>query len=118
MQRFTELKVWQQSHQLVLSVYAATRKFPAEERFCLVSQIRRAAVSVPANIAEGTKRQTNADYARFLNLAESSIAELEYLLILGRDLEYVAPIVAQDLFARIAEIARMLHGLRTKVVRR
>jgi four helix bundle protein len=115
MQRFTELKVWQQGHTLVLEIYPLTARFPAEERFGLVSQLRRAATSVPSNIAEGSKKASNADYARFLNIAEGSLAELEYLLILSRDLAYAEPAAVAPLFERISELARMLHALRMKV---
>ncbi len=68
MQRFTDLKVWQRSHALVLELYRLTEAFPAPERFGLIAQLRRTAVSVPTNIAEGSKRRTAQDYARFLNL--------------------------------------------------
>jgi four helix bundle protein len=77
-QRFTELKVWQRSHSLVLEVYRLTSKFLSDEQFGLTSQLRRAIVSVPTNIAEGSKRLTKADYARFLNITEGSLAESEY----------------------------------------
>src|ERR1035437_7903168 len=88
MQRFTELKGWQRSHALVLQVYSLTKTFPPDERYGLTAQLRRAVLSVPTNIAEGSKRQTNADYARFLNIAEGSLAETEYLLMVSRDLHY------------------------------
>jgi len=77
MQRFTELKVWQRSHELTLEVYRVTASFPSTERFGLISQPRRASASVPTNIAEGSKRQSNQEYARFLNIAEGSLAETE-----------------------------------------
>jgi four helix bundle protein len=77
MQRFTDLKVWQRSHALVLRIYQLTAGFPAEERFGLGVQLRRAALSVPTNIAEGSKRQGSQEYARFLNIAEGSLAETE-----------------------------------------
>jgi len=115
LQRFTDLKVWQRSHALVLQVYRLTAKFPAEERFGLTSQLRRAVTSTPTNIAEGTKRQHAQDDVRFLNIAESSLAETEYLLILGRDLGYLAPEAVQPLLGEISEISRMLFTLRTKV---
>src|SRR5688572_25173445 len=88
MQRFTQLQVWQRSHGLVLNIYRVTQGFPVEERFGITSQLRRAAVSVPTNIAEGSKRTHQKDFARFLNMAESSIAEVEYLLMLSHDLDY------------------------------
>lgn len=115
MQRFTELKVWQRAHALVLDVYRVTSKFPAEERYGITSQLRRAIASVPTNIAEGSKRKGATDYARFLNIAEGSTAESEYLLILSRDLGYVPAEVAAPLLERTSEVARMLHGLRERV---
>jgi four helix bundle protein len=115
MQHFSKLQVWQRSHQLVLGIYRATFPFPAEERFGLVSQLRRAAASVPTNIAEGSKRQGSHDYARFLNIAEGSLAETEYLLVLSRDLGYLADTKAKPFLSEIAEIARVLYALRTKV---
>lgn len=115
MQRFTELKVWQLSHALTLEIYHLTSSFPEDERFGLVAQVRRSAAGVPTNIAEGSKRRSNKDYAHFLNLAESSLAETEYHLILSRDLEYLPSASAEPLFVRIAELSRMLHALRVKV---
>ena len=118
MQRFTELKVWQRSHALVLQLYRLTTALPAEERFGLVSQLRRAAASVPTNVAEGSKRQGNQDYVRFLNIAEGSLVETEYLLMLSRDLGYLTREAAQAPLDEIKEIAGMLHGLRAKVEQR
>ena len=115
MQRFQDLKVWQRGHALVLEVYRQTERFPGTERFGLVSQLRRAAASVPTNIAEGSKRQSRPDYARFLNIAEGSLAETEYLLRLSADLNYLPANVAMRLTTEAAEIARMLHALRTRV---
>ena len=100
---------------MVLEVYRLTASFPDGERFGLISQLRRAAVSVPTNIAEGSKRQRSQDYARFLNIAEGSLAEVEYLLLLSRDLSYITPEVNQTLQGEAEEIARMLHALRVKV---
>lgn len=114
-QRFTELKVWQRSHQLVLGVYRLTKKFPVDERYGLLSQLRRAVFSVPTNIAEGSKRQGSQDYARFLNIAEGSLAETEYLLMVARDLGYVEPQQTDAIMREIHEIAGMLNNLRTRV---
>jgi four helix bundle protein len=91
MQHFTELRVWQRSHALVLDLYRNTSRLPADERFGLTSQLRRAAASVPTNIAEGAKRTRRQGYARFLNIAQGSLAETEYLIMLSRDLAYLAP---------------------------
>jgi four helix bundle protein len=115
MQRFTELKVWQRGHALVLKVYKLTIGFPLVERYGLTSQLRRAVLSVPTNIAEGSKRVSNQDYARFLNMAEASLAETEYLLLVSRDLEYIASAAVNVCFSDVAELASMLHGLRKKV---
>jgi len=115
MQRFTDLKVWQRSHLLALQVYRLTKALPADEMYGLVSQLRRAAVSVPTNIAEGSKREGNRDFARFLNISEGSLAETEYLIMLARDLDYLTPTSVEPLLLEIKEVARMLHYLRVKV---
>jgi four helix bundle protein len=114
-QRFTEIKVWQRSHALALVVYKETKNFPPEERYGITNQLRRAVSSVPTNIAEGSKRKSNSEYARFLNIAEGSAAETEYLLILSRDLGYLGENIATTMLKEIGEVASMLHGLRTKV---
>ncbi len=118
MQRFTELKVWERSHALVMTLYRLSARFPEDEYFGLVSQLRRAAASVPTNIAEGSKRQGALDYARFLNIAEGSLSETEYLVMLSRDLGYIGLDDATALLVEIEEIARMLFALRTKVEQR
>ena len=115
MQRFTELRVWQRAHALTLEVYRFSAAFPIHEQFGLTSQIRRAAVSVGANIAEGSKRRSSADYARFLNIAEGSLAEVQYLAIVGRDLKYAEPTVTGELLDRTETVARMLNTLRARV---
>ena len=115
MQHFTELKVWQRSHALVLNLYRQTATFPSGERFGLTSQLRRAAASVPTNIAEGAKRTGRQDYARFINIAQGSLAETEYLTMLSRDLGYLDTARAEESISEISEIARMLHALRKKV---
>jgi four helix bundle protein len=109
------IEQWQRSHALALAIYRLTDRSPRDERFGLVSQLRRAAVSVASNIAEGSKRQHPQDFARFLNMAESSAAELEYLLMLSRDLGYLSPDAAETPLAEVDEISRMLYALRAKV---
>jgi four helix bundle protein len=104
-QRFQDLIVWQKSHQLVLAVYRVTRTLPKEELFGLVSQMRRAAVSVPANVAEGFKRRGRPDKARHMNIAQSSLEELRYYLILCGDLNYLKRGTNAD---DIEEVARLL----------
>ena len=111
MQNFGELKVWQRSHELVLEIYRLSKSFPQDERFGLTAQLRRAALSVPTNIAEGSKRIHRADYARFLNIAEGSLAETQYLLMLARDLGYCSETFEEH----TDHVARMLSSLRTRV---
>jgi four helix bundle protein len=115
-QRFTELKVWQRGHALLLSVYRTTVGFPVADSYGLLSQLPRAALSVPTNIAEASKRIGHQEYARFLmNTAEASLAETEYLPMISRDLGYRTPTMANSAFKDVAELARMLHGVREKV---
>lgn len=85
---FRDLTVWQKVHQLVLAIYRFTESFPTKETYGLTSQLRRAAVSVPANIAEGFKRRTDSEKARFYNIAQGSLEECRYYLILAEDLGY------------------------------
>lgn len=115
MQRFTDLKVWQRGHALALEVYRLTSNFPSEERFGLTSQMRRASTSVPTNVAEGSRRRSPKDYAHFLNLAEGSLAELEYLFMLSRDLGYINAETASQHATEATEISRMVYSLRSKV---
>ena len=97
--RYRDLVAWQRSHELTLAIYKQTQRFPTEERYGLTSQLRRAAYSVPANISEGSGRETNKDYCRFLIIAFSSLKETEYLLLLARDLGYLA----EEQFAALTE---------------
>ena len=108
-ERFEQLEVWKAAHKLVLDVYKTTQKFPTEERYGLVSQMRRAGVSVPANIAEGFKRRGRADKAHFYNIAQASLEELRYYFILCRDLEY--PIFDAGMGERTDQVGKMLYGL-------
>lgn len=101
MQRFTELEVWQLGHSLTQDVYKLTKAFPREELYGLTSQLRRASSSVPINIAEGSKRTSNRDYARFLNISEGSLAETEYELMLARDLGYAPEQAIDPLLQRV-----------------
>src|SRR3972149_4945260 len=110
---FEDLVVWQKAHQFVLQVYAMTEKFPRNEMFGLTSQLRRAAVSIAANIAEGFKKQSKADKAHFFNIAQGSSEECRYFLILSRDLKYADPTVEA---AQLEEICRLLEAYRAAVV--
>ncbi|MBM3979946.1 MAG: four helix bundle protein [Planctomycetes bacterium] len=111
MQDFRNLKVWQKAHSLVLAVYRATKGFPKEELFSLTQQMRRSAMSVPTNIAEGCGRSTNADFARFLWIANGSAKELDYQTLLAHDLGYLDEAAYAELSGPLAEVKRMLAGL-------
>jgi four helix bundle protein len=115
MRHFKELRVWQRAHALALDVYGLTEGFPATERFGLVSQLRRAAVSVASNVAEGSRRVGSRDYARFLNIAEGSAAETEYLILLSRDLGHLPAPQAENALRCVSDISNMLLALRTRV---
>jgi four helix bundle protein len=115
MKDFRDLKVWEKAHALVLECYDATKPFPREEIFGLVSQIRRAATSVPANIAEGCGRRGNAELHRFLQMAMGSANELEYHLLLSKDLGYLKPENHQRMQPQVEEVKRMLASLIRKV---
>lgn len=115
MKDFRTLTVWERAHELALLVYRETKTFPKEEMFGLTSQIRRAASSVSANIAEGCGRATDADFSRFLQIAFGSLSELDCHLILARDLELLAGERYDLLYAKVLESRRMLSGLIRKV---
>lgn len=102
---FQDLIVWQKAHAFVLAIYKVTERFPKHETFGLVSQLRRASVSIPANTAEGFKRNTKPDKARFLNIAQSSLEESRYYLILANDLNYCNN---KLLIEQIEEVSKLL----------
>ncbi len=106
-----ELKVWQKSYQLCLEVYKITKRFPVEERYGLTSQIRRSAISVPSNIAEGYGRKTTPDYIRSLYIAYGSNCELETQILLSGDLNYIETKEMKKLSDEIVEVERMLKAL-------
>ena len=107
--RHHDLKVWQASIQLVKEIYVVTKAFPNEETYGLVSQMRRSAISVPSNIAEGAARGGTKEFIHFLGVARGSLSELETQLHISRELGYVPN--AQDVDVRIEEIFRLLGGL-------
>jgi four helix bundle protein len=102
---FTDLVVWQKAHQFVLSIYRLSKSFPKEELFTLTSQLRRAAISVPANIAEGFKKRSSLEKARYMNIAQGSLEECHYYLILAKDLGYGE---TNSLLIYVEEIGKML----------
>jgi len=111
MKDFHNLQVWEKAHALTLTIYRETAAFPAQKSYGLTSQIRRAAVSIPANIAEGCGRQTEADFARFLQISMGSASEVEYHLLLAHGLGFLADATYADLNQRVIEIKRMLAAL-------
>ena len=111
MQDFRKLEVWRRSHQFVLHVYRISRQLPAEERFGPSSQIRRAASSIPANIAEGCGRRGRTELRQFLQMSMGSASELEYLLLLARDLQMIDAPKHREAEEELIEIKRMLAGL-------
>jgi four helix bundle protein len=110
-----DLKVWQKSILLVESCYRISAGLPVEERYGLVSQIRRAAASVPASTAEGFGRWNSKEFSRFLAIASGSLRELETHLVISCRLGFLTDVAAEPLFAKIDELARMLYGLRVRV---
>ncbi len=108
-QHYKNLLVWQKAMILVTRVYETTRCFPNEERYGLTSQIRRAAVSVPSNIAEGQARLNAGEFRQFLGIAKGSLAELETQLLISQNLGYLTD--ANPLLEQLSEVGRMLHGL-------
>lgn len=109
---FKDLIVWQKSIALVKAIYTLTRTFPSEEKFGLVSQIRRSAVSIPSNIAEGQARRTTGDFIRFISNAEGSLAEAETQLIIAVELGFCDEADAKGGFGLMVEIRKMLNALR------
>ena len=110
---FQDLIVWQKAHQFVFSIYRISKSFPANELYGLTSQARRAAVSIPANIAEGFKKKTKPDKARFLNIAQASLEECRYYLILAKDLGYGD---TSQLMAQLEETSKLLEGYLSSIL--
>jgi four helix bundle protein len=115
MQDYRKLKVWQKAHQLALDIYVVTKSFPKEELYGVSSQLRRAIVSVSANIVEGCGRRTNADFGRFLTMSLGSTNEVEYFLLLSKDLGYLTENDNQSLSDRLVEVRKMLVSFTARV---
>lgn len=112
---YRKLQIWQKSKDLTKVVYALTRTFPAEELYGLTTQLRRCAVSVPSNIAEGSQRRTNREFVNFLHIARGSLAELETQLIIASDLAYLSKQDFAVVLSSLQELKRMLHVFTRKV---
>ena len=115
MHNYLELKIWQRSRILVKEVYQLTGLFPKNQQYGLTSQIQRAAVSIPSNIAEGAGRDTNKDFMRFLDIANGSAFELETQLFLSSDLEYAKAEKVNTIISELKEIQRMIFRFRTSL---
>ncbi|MGH9522620.1 MAG: four helix bundle protein [Terriglobales bacterium] len=108
---YRDLVAWQKAMELVYRIYELTKKFPSDEKYGLVSQLRRAAVSIPSNIAEGKGRRSDTDMCRFFNTARGSLHEVETQILIAAHLEYITATENQAISAQIAEVARILNGL-------
>lgn len=115
MKNFRDLKVWERAHGLALKVYRLTKNFPVQEQYGITSQMRRTAVSIPTNIAEGCGRGSDNDFARFLEIAFASASELEYLLLLSKDLEFIDGPCHGGITAEVEEVKRMLYSFIQKL---
>lgn len=115
MRDFKKYKVWEMGHQLTLEIYTVTVDFPSSEKFGLVSQIRRSAYSIPANFAEGSGKESEKEFNRFLQMSLGSANELEYFLILSADLNYLSKEVSEQLQEKIISIKKQLINLSKKL---
>lgn len=115
MRNFQELIIWQKSHQLTLKIYSVTKNFPSQELFGLTSQMRRSAASVSTNIAEGCGRNSDAEMKRFLIISTGSCSELEYQLILAKDLKYISEILFNELQNELVLTRRMIYSFAEKL---
>jgi four helix bundle protein len=115
MRDFRELKVWEKAHSLTLQVYRITKNFPSDEQFGLTVQLRRAAASVPTNIAEGCGRDSERELARFMSIAGGSASEVEYQLLLAYDLNYIQDETYRELNQQVNDVKRMLNSFIQKL---
>ena len=111
LKNYKELNVWQKSYKLCLHIYKVTKRFPKDEMYGLTSQIRRSAVSIPSNIAEGYGRKTTLEYVRFLYIAYGSVCELETQTMISGDLGYVGKKRLQEIRQEIGDVERMLKAM-------
>jgi four helix bundle protein len=116
-QNYKDLIVWQKAMDLVEAVYTVTKTFPKEEIYGLTSQLRRAAVSIPSNIAEGQGRRSSGEFAHFLSIAHGSLREVETQTLIAERLEYISKQSSMDLMALTSEVGRLLNGLSNSLQR-
>ncbi len=115
MQDYKKIEVWKKAHKLVLDMYIVTSHFPSTEQFEITSQLKRAAVSIPTNISEGSGKRSNNDFSRYLQIAFGSASEVEYLLFLSYELKFMDSEKYNGLIAQILEIKKMIFGLIKKL---
>mgnify|MGYP002631713877 CR=1 FL=1 len=115
MRDYRKYKVWELGHEVTLSIYKCTSGFPEDERYGLNSQMRRAAYSIPSNICEGCGRESDNEFKRYLVISRGSASELEYFMILSKDLNYLEENIYNELFDRINMIKRSLNNLINKI---
>jgi four helix bundle protein len=116
MQDFTQLKVWQKAHNFTVNLYKITQNFPAEEKFGLTNQIRRASVSIESNISEGCGRNGDKEFSRFLNITQGSAYEVRCQILIARDLGYLDNNKSKLLTDKINEVSRMINALNQKLI--
>ena len=116
MRDFQQLEIWQRSHHFTLRVFTVIQSFPKEELYGLTSQMRRSSASIPTNIAEGCGRNSSAELKRFLTIAAGSSSEIQYQLILAKDLHYINDSVFKELHKEIIQIRKMIYSYSEKVL--
>lgn len=112
---YKKYKVWELGHEITLSIYKDTAHFPQEEKYGVVSQLRRAAYSIPSNVSEGCGRESDAELKRYLVISRGSASELEYFLILSKDLKYLEEETYEELFDKVNLVKRSLNNLINKI---
>ena len=115
MRDFQQLTIWQRSHVITLKIYSVTKNFPKEELFGLTSQMRRSSSSVPTNIAKGCGRESLIEFKRFLIIAAGSASELQYQIILCKDLNYMNEYIFKELYEEVIEIKKMIFSYSQKL---
>jgi len=115
MRDFRTYTVWQQSHKLVLAMYKLTKDFPSDEKFGIISQLRRASTSIPTNFAEGCGKNSEKEFARYLSIAYGSTSEVDYLMLLSKDLDYISPNDYESTKTEIVSIQKQLYVLIQKL---
>ncbi len=115
MRNFQELSIWQKAHTLTLKVYLITKEFPKDELYGLISQMRRSSSSIPTNIAEGCGRNSDPELRKFLIISSGSCSELQYQLLLSKDLKFISEDVCKELSEQVIEIRKMIHSFIKKL---